>query len=123
MPELNGQYSDSPRLDRIEKAIEFLVNEHARTDSKLTQADDRLARVEETLVSVGVKLDATAANVASLSNSVASLSNAMVKLELTVDRLVSHSDETTGKLNALIHVVDTDHREYRERLSRLESTQ
>jgi tetrahydromethanopterin S-methyltransferase subunit G len=88
MPETNGHQDNLSRLDRIEIAIEHVVNEH----EKLVDEQSRLLKAQVVMVA-------------------------------SIDRLATRVDEIGGKLDALINVVDRDHREFHERLNRLENRQ
>jgi hypothetical protein len=81
MAEGNGNQGDPSRLDRIEHALELLVDDHRQ------------------------------------------LVRAHIVLTGTLDKVVSTVDEMGGKLNGLIGLVDHDHREFHERLKRLEEKQ
>jgi hypothetical protein len=48
------------------------------------------------------------------------LLKAQVVMVASIDRLANRVDEIGGKLDALINVVDRDHREFHARLTRLE---
>jgi hypothetical protein len=99
MPETNGNQDNVSRLDRIEIAIEHVINEH----EKLVDEQGRLLKAQVVMV-----------------DSIDKLTGAVAQLSGVVDRLTTRVDEIGGKLDALIHVVDRDHREFHERLNRIE---
>ncbi|HEX4135977.1 MAG TPA: hypothetical protein VHY84_15285 [Bryobacteraceae bacterium] len=99
MPETNGNQDNLSRLDRIEIAIEHVINEH----EKLVDEQGRLLKAQVVMVD--------------------SLDKLTAKLAAVDERLGHRINEIGGKLDALINVVDRDHREFHERLMRLESRQ
>ena len=99
MPEANGHQDNLSRLDRIEIAIEHVIGEH----EKLIDEQGRLLKAQVVMVD---SIDKLTAKVAAVD-----------------DRLGHRIDEIGGKLDALIDIVDRDHREYHERLNRLENRQ
>jgi hypothetical protein len=99
MPETNGHQDNLSRLDRIEIAIEHVIGEH----EKLVDEHRRLLTAQVVMVDSIDKLTG--------------------KLAATDERLGLRIDEIGGKLDALINVVERDHREYHERLNRLENRQ
>jgi hypothetical protein len=99
MPETNGHQDNLSRLDRIETAIEHVINEH----EKLIDEQGRLLKAQVVMV-----------------DSVAKLAE---HIEAVDKRLGIRIDEIGGKLDALIDIVDRDHREFHERLNRLENRQ
>jgi hypothetical protein len=99
MPETNGNQDNLSRLDRIEIAIEHVINEH----EKLVDEQGRLLKAQVVMVD--------------------SLDKLAAKLVAVDERLGHRIDEIGGKLDALIDVVERDHREYHERLNRLENRQ
>jgi len=99
MAETNGHQDNLSRLDRIERAIEHVINEH----EKLVDEQGRLLKAQVVMV-----------------DSVTKLAD---HIETVDKRLGIRIDEIGGKLDALINIVDRDHREYSERLNRLENRQ
>ena len=92
MAEANGHQDNLSRLDRIERAIEHVIDEHEMfrdEHKKLLQSQILLQSSLELLRG--------------------SLESQKVRI-----------DEIGDKLNGLIDIVDRDHREYHERLNRLE---
>jgi hypothetical protein len=81
MPETNGHQDNLSRLDRIELAIEHVINEH----EKLVDEQGRLLKAQINMV------------------------DSIDKLTVTVDKLSA--------------TVERDHREFHERLNRLENRQ
>ena len=81
MPENNG----TSRLDRIERALELLVDDHIqfREEHKL------LLTAQVLLTEAQKRTD-----------------EKLAKLAVTVDALAVTVDEVSGKLNALIQIVD-----------------
>ena len=109
MPETNGHQDNPSRLDRMESMIEHIVNDHI-------VLEDKLGRLTERVDKLTINVDKLALNVAKLHDT-ASLQAS------TLDRVITKLAETDDKLYALISVVETDHREFHERLNRLESVQ
>ena len=98
MPETNGHQDNESRLDRIERAIEHVINE----DEKLVDEEGRLLKAQIEMV-----------------GSIDKLSEKLAEGDL---RLGNRIDELGGKLDALINVVDRDHREFHAHLQRIEET-
>ena len=98
MPETNGHQDNESRLDRIERAIEHVINE----DEKLVDEEGRLLKAQIEMV-----------------GSIDKLSEKLAEVDL---RLGNRIDELGGKLDALINVVDRDHREFHAHLQRIEET-
>jgi len=95
MAENNGQQDNLSRLDRIEAAMEHMVDEH-----EAFRAEHKM------------------------------LLRSQVVLQESLRTLKDHVDEIGGKLNGvigavddLIRVVGRDHREFHDRLKRLEEKQ
>ena len=88
MPEANGHQDNLSRLDRIERAIEHVINEH----EKFLDEHKMLLRAQVIMADAHANLSRTV-------------------------------EEIGGKLNALINIVDHDHREFHDRLKRIEGTQ
>jgi len=88
MPENNG----TARLDRIERALELLVDDHIqfREEHKLLLTAQVLLTEAQTRTEEAQKRT----------------DEKLAKLAVTVDALAVTVDEVTGKLNALIQVVD-----------------
>ena len=99
MAETKGHQDNLSRLDRIERAIEHVINEH----EKLVDGQGRLLKAQVVMV-----------------DSVTKLAD---HIETVDKRLGIRIDEIGGKLDALINIVDRDHREYSDRLNRLENRQ
>jgi hypothetical protein len=99
MPETNG-YQDNP----------------SRFDDKLGQLADKLAQLAESQ-------SRTDAVVNKLSVDVRILHDTAVLQAQTMDHVITKLSETDDKLNALINIVESDHRDFHERLKRLESVQ
>jgi hypothetical protein len=95
MAETNGHQNNESRLDRIEAAIEHMIGEH-----EMFRAEHKMLLRSQVL-----------------------LQDSLEKLQGSVDKLKDRLDETGGRLDALINVVDSDHREFHERLKRLEGKQ
>jgi hypothetical protein len=95
MPETNGQQDNFSRLDRIEVAIEHVINEH----EKLVDEHKRLLIAQVKMV------------------------DSIDKLAASDERLGKYIAEIGGRIDALRDIVDRDHREYHERLTRLENRQ
>jgi hypothetical protein len=106
MPEPNGHQDNTSRLDRIEIAIEHVINEH----EKLVDEHSRLLTAQIVMVD----------SVAKVSGNIDRLAEKLVAAD---DRLGHRIDEIGVKLDSFINTVDRDHREYHERLNRLESKQ
>ena len=130
MPEMNGEHENPSRLDRIEKAIEFLIADRAVLDAKFgqladnhTQLDEKLSRLADEVGNLAEKQRKTDEIVNRLAINVNALSNSIVPILSAVDRLVTRVDEIGGKLDGLIHLVESDHRDFNERLKRLETIQ
>jgi hypothetical protein len=102
MPEMNGHEANPSRLDRMEKIIGQLGDDIVKLVASQRQTD---------------------ANVAKLSVDVRILHDTAVLQAQTMDHVITKLSETDDKLNALISVVESDHREFHERLKRLESVQ
>ncbi len=85
MAEANGHQDNLSRLDRIERAIEHVIDEH------------EMFRDEHK-----------------------KLLQSQILLQSSLETQKVRIDELTDKLNGLIDIVDRDHREYHERLNRLE---
>ena len=81
MPENNG----TSRLDRIERALELLVDDHIQ----FREEHKMLLTAQVLLTEAQKRTD-----------------EKLAKLAVTVDALAVTVDEVTGKLNALIQVVD-----------------
>ena len=81
MPENNG----TSRLDRIERALELLVDDHVQ----FREEHKMLLTAQVLLTEAQKRTD-----------------EKLAKLAVTVDALAVTVDEVTGKLNALIQVVD-----------------
>jgi hypothetical protein len=88
MPEANGHQDNASRLDRIEAAMEHMIDEH-----EAFRAEHKMLLRSQVLL--------------------------QGSLEDLKDRVVEIGD----KLNGLIGVVEHDHREFHERLKRLEEKQ
>ena len=92
MAEANGHQDNLSRLDRIERAIEHIIDEH------------EMFRDEHK----------------KLLQSQVLLQNSLELLRGSLESQKVRIDEIGDKLNGLIDIVDRDHREYHERLNRLE---
>jgi hypothetical protein len=101
MAENNGQNGES-RLDRIERAIEHIVGEH----ETFREEHNRLLRSQVLLQEAQKELQ-----------------EAQKKQEKSLERLEVQVAEIGGKLDALIHIVERDHSEFHQRLTRLEGLQ
>ena len=102
MAETNGHQDNESRLDRIERAIEHVIGEH----ETFREEHNRLLR-SQVLLQEAQK----------------DLQEAQKKQEKSLERLEVQVSELGGKLNGLIHLVEQDHREFHQRLTRLEGLQ
>jgi len=93
MAESNGHQDNESRLDRLERAMEHIINEH-----EMFRAEHKMLLGSQVL-----------------------LQGALEKMQGAVEKLTVRVDEIGGKLDALIDVVDHNSREYHERLTRLEN--
>jgi hypothetical protein len=99
MPEPNGNQGKLSRFDRIEVAIEHIINEHEKF------VDEHLRLLTAQVIMV---------------DSVAKLSSNMDTMD---ERLGRRVDQIGVSLDAFINASDRNHREYHERLQRLEEKQ
>jgi len=106
MPEPNGHQDNLSRLDRIEIAIEHVINER----EKLVDEQGRLLKAQVVMVDSIDKLTAADERLGR-------------RIDEVDERLGRRIAEIGGKMDALINIVDRDHREYHERLNRLENRQ
>jgi tetrahydromethanopterin S-methyltransferase subunit G len=96
MPEPNGHQDNDSRLDRIERAVEHIINEH----EKLIDDHRQLLKAQVVMV-----------------ESIDKIGKHIVEVDT---RLGNRIDEIGGKLDGLINMVDSDHREFHQRLKRIE---
>jgi hypothetical protein len=99
MAESNGHQDGSSRLDRIEAAIEHIIGEH-----ESFRAEHQMLLRSQVL----------------LQDSLMGMQKAVEVLRGSLEDLKVRVAEIGDKLDGLIGVVDHDHREFHERLKRLE---
>jgi hypothetical protein len=92
MAEPNGHQNNESRLDRIERAMEPMIDEH-----EMFRAENKMLLGSQVVPQESLQM-----------------------VEGSVDKLTVRVDEIGGKPDALIVVVDRDHREFHRRLTRLE---
>jgi prefoldin subunit 5 len=95
MAEGNGQQDNLSRLDRIERAMEFIIDEHEmfRQEHKMLLRSQVLQQ------------------------------ESLETLRASVAGLKDHVDHLSSKIDLLVDGIDRDHRGFHERLNRLEQTQ
>src|ERR1700679_4171259 len=96
------------------------TNGHRDNQSRF---DDKLGQLADKLVQLADSQRQTDANVDRLSNvvdkitvDVRILHDTAVLQARTMDHVITNLDDVGGKLNALISVVESDHRDFHERL-------
>jgi X-X-X-Leu-X-X-Gly heptad repeat protein len=137
MPETNGHQDNPSRLDRMEKMVEHIISGHIVLEDKLSRLTDKHGQIDDQLLKLSDKVDKLSDNVGKLSDKVDKLSDTVSILHKTVvlqastmDRVITNLAYTGDKLAAtdarldrLVALVETDHRNFNERLVRLESRQ
>jgi hypothetical protein len=93
MPEPNGHQDNLPRLDRIARAMEQVIHEH-----ELFRDENKKLLQSQVLLQCSLE-----------------------KLGQSLEKLKERTDETRSNLDALVNLVDRDHRESHERPNRVEN--
>jgi hypothetical protein len=99
MAESNGHRDFASRLDRAEAIVE-----------KLAIGQQRMVDEQKFLVNSHILLSGT----------VDKLAGAVAQLSVTVEKIGTKLVEIEDKLNGVIALVETDHREFHARLTRIE---
>lgn len=149
MPEMNGQHDNPSRLDRMEKLVGHIIDNHVVLEDKLSRVDDQLSQLadrqrqtDETVNKLSVdvrilhdtailqattmdrvitKLAETDASLARLgAETDARLARLGAETDVKLDRLAASGAQTDAKIDRLAALIESDHREYHERLNRLE---
>jgi predicted nuclease with TOPRIM domain len=137
MPETNGHQDNPSRLDRMEKMVEHIISGHIALEDKLSRLTDKHDQIDDQLLKLSDKVDRFSDKVDKLSDKVDKLSDTVSTLHKTVvlqastmDRVITNLAHTGDKLAAtdatldrFVALVETDHRNFNERLVRLESRQ
>ena len=113
MPETNLHRDNPSRLDRMESMIEHIVNDHIVLEDKLGRLTER---VDKLTVNVNTLHDTVILQAKTMDH-------VITKLAETDARLNRLGAETDARLDRLAALIESDHREFHERLKRLESVQ
>ena len=107
---MTEQPYDGSRLDRIERAIEHLLDVSARHDASLAAVGERTAQNQIHLDALTVMMNAMNANMdrfqQEFQQDLKILLTAQVLLTDRVDKVTEGQKHTDERLNALIQVVD-----------------